>query len=77
MDHEKYYQTIFFAVFKLLGAVIDVEVSTNIGRIDAVIKTATAIFIFEFKLNGSAAQATCRLAAGCLSERPPVAWLPC
>ncbi|OHD77698.1 MAG: hypothetical protein A3J97_17375, partial [Spirochaetes bacterium RIFOXYC1_FULL_54_7] len=61
VDHEKYYQTIFFTVFKLLGAVIDVEVSTNIGRIDAVIKTATDIFIFEFKLNGSAAQALAQI----------------
>jgi hypothetical protein len=41
--------------------VIDVEVSTNIDRIDAVIKTTTAIFIFGFKLSGSAAQALAQI----------------
>ena len=55
--HEKYYQTIFFTVFKLVGAMIDAEVSTSIGRIDAVAKTADHIYIFEFKLHGSAEDA--------------------
>ena len=56
-EKEKYYQTIFFTVFKLVGAMIDAEVSTNIGRIDAVAKTADHIYIFEFKLHGSAEDA--------------------
>ena len=54
LKHEKYYQTIFFTVFTLIGAMIEAEVSTNIGRIDAVVKTKTDIFLFEFKLGGSA-----------------------
>jgi hypothetical protein len=54
IENEKYYQTIFFTVFTLLGVSIEVEVSTNIGRIDAVVKTDGHITIFEFKLNGSA-----------------------
>ena len=49
--HEKYYQTIFFIVFKLLGASIEAESRTNEGRIDAYIRTAKKIYIFEFKLN--------------------------
>lgn len=57
LKHEKYYQTIFFTVFKLLGAVIEAETSTNIGRIDALVKTDRDIFLFEFKLNGTAEQA--------------------
>jgi hypothetical protein len=57
LENEKYYQTIFFTVFKVLGAAIDVEVSTNIGRIDAVVKTNQNIYIFEFKLHGSAGDA--------------------
>lgn len=57
LDHEKYYQTIFFTVFKLIGAVIEAETSTNIGRIDAVVKTGTDIFLFEFKLHGTAEDA--------------------
>jgi len=56
-EKEKYYQTIFFTVFKLIGAMIDAEVKTSLGRIDAVVKTADCIYIFEFKLNGTAEQA--------------------
>ena len=61
IDNEKYYQTIFFAILKLIGARIDAEVSTNIGRIDAVIKTADHIYIFEFKLSGTAEQAMAQI----------------
>jgi len=46
---EKYYQTIFFTVFKLIGAMIEAESRTSRGRIDAVIKTADHIYIFEFQ----------------------------
>ncbi|HAS82575.1 MAG TPA: AAA family ATPase [Verrucomicrobia bacterium] len=54
IENEKYYQTIFFTVFTLIGVSIETEVSTNIGRIDAVVKTSEHITIFEFKLNGTA-----------------------
>ena len=39
LPYEKYYQTIFFVVFKLLGASIDAESKTNEGRVDAYIRT--------------------------------------
>ncbi|MDA0322864.1 MAG: PD-(D/E)XK nuclease domain-containing protein [Verrucomicrobia bacterium] len=39
---------------ELIGAMIEAEVSTSIGRIDAVVKTRTDIFIFEFKLRDTA-----------------------
>jgi hypothetical protein len=48
---EKYYQTIFFVFFKLLGATIEAESRTNLGCVDAYIRTAKTIYIFEFKLN--------------------------
>ena len=51
IPHEKYYQTIFFIVFQLLGIVIEAESHTNEGRIDAYIRTAKTVYIFEFKLN--------------------------
>ncbi len=51
LKYEKYYQTIFYCVFKLLGASIEAESRTNAGRIDAYIKTARTVYIFEFKLN--------------------------
>jgi len=54
---EKYYQTIFYTVFNVLGSMIDAEARTNTGRIDAVAKTDKYIYIFEFKLNGTAEEA--------------------
>jgi hypothetical protein len=54
---EKYYQTIFFTVFKLLGAAVETETRTATGRLDAVVKTPERIFIFEFKLGGTAKDA--------------------
>jgi hypothetical protein len=61
LKNEKYYQTIFFTVFKLLGAVVEAETSTNIGRIDAVVKTPDTIHIFEFKLHGTAEEALAQI----------------
>ena len=57
LKHEKYYQTIFYLVLTLVGVYIDVEINSNIGRIDAVMETAGRIYIIEFKLHDSAADA--------------------
>ena len=54
---EKYYQTIFYIVFRLIGLRIEAEARTSIGRIDAVAQTEKYVYIFEFKLNRSAAEA--------------------
>jgi len=54
LKYEKYYQTIFYMIFVLLGARVDAEVKTNTGRIDAVIELETLIYIFEFKLDDDA-----------------------
>jgi hypothetical protein len=50
---ESYYHTIIFLTFELLGFYIDAEVNTSKGRIDAVVKSKEAIFIFEFKVNST------------------------
>jgi len=47
---EAYYHSIIYLALKLLGVYIECEVSTNKGRIDAVIKTKTHVFVIEFKL---------------------------
>lgn len=57
ISQERYYQTIFYLIFKLMGFNIGAEVRTSRGRADAVVELAEGIFIFEFKLNGNAAQA--------------------
>jgi hypothetical protein len=57
LKHEKYYQSLFFVLFKLLGMRIDAEVMTNEGRIDAVIELPDSIFLFEFKVDSTALEA--------------------
>ena len=50
---EATFQGIFFSVFRLLGVYIEAESETNDGRIDAVVQTPKAIYIFEFKLDNN------------------------
>ncbi len=59
--NEKYYQTIFYLVLHIIGVRIDTEVRTASGRIDAVITTSESVFIFEFKLQGTAADAIAQI----------------
>jgi hypothetical protein len=57
IENEKYYQTIFFIIFRLIGLFIEAEARTSIGRIDAVAQTEKYVYIFEFKLNRSSTEA--------------------
>jgi hypothetical protein len=52
IEKEKYYQTVFYLIFSLIGLKVEAEVKTNKGRIDAVIIDKD-IYIFEFKFNGN------------------------
>ena len=54
---ERHYQVVFYLVFKLMGQFTDAEVRSARGRADAVVKTPKYIYVFEFKLNGTADQA--------------------
>ena len=54
---ERHYQVVFYLVFKLMGQFTDVEIRSARGRADAVVKTPAYIYIFEFKLNGTAEEA--------------------
>ena len=51
---ERHYQVIFYIVFTLMGQFCDAEVRSARGRADAVVKTGNYIYVFEFKLDGSA-----------------------
>jgi len=57
INKEKYYQTIFYLVLKMIGAELIVEEPTNIGRIDAIFQTQSTQFIIEFKINDTATNA--------------------
>ena len=54
LRHERYYQTIFHVVFTLIGVNMASEVRTNKGRVDAVVEAGGRVYLFEFKLDGSA-----------------------
>ena len=53
VKREKYYQTLFYAVFVLIGARTHAECWTNRGRVDAVVETPRGVYVFEFKLDGT------------------------
>ena len=60
IPQEKYYQTLFYLVFTLLGFRISTEVKTNIGRIDAVVD-GKSVYIFEFKFSGTKEEALAQI----------------
>ena len=57
-QNENHYKTIFYLIFKLsLPFVTNTEVRSSAGRADAVVETDDAVYVFEFKLDGSADEA--------------------
>lgn len=60
---EQYYHLVFFLVFNLLGARMDAEVRFAKGRADAVVRTDTHVYVFEFKYEGSADEALAQIDA--------------
>ena len=61
VKREKYYQTLFYAVFVLIGARTSAECWTNRGRVDAVVETPCGIYVFEFKLDDTAEAALAQI----------------
>jgi Holliday junction resolvase-like predicted endonuclease len=51
---EKHYQTVFYLLFKLMGEYVQTEVSSAIGRADAIAVVNDTVYIFEFKLTENA-----------------------
>ncbi len=58
---EKHYQTIFYLLFRLMGQYVDVEVKSAIGRADVVLKLQDAIYVFEFKYDGTPEEALAQI----------------
>ncbi len=54
---EKHFQTIIYLIFSLLGYYTQAEVKSAVGRADAVCRTKDRIYVFEFKVDGSAEDA--------------------
>jgi hypothetical protein len=51
---EHFYHALVHLHFRFLGMYMDSEVQTSDGRMDAVVKTATHIYILEFKIDQTA-----------------------
>ena len=49
-NREAYYHSLVFLTMKMVGVYIDAEISTNRGRLDALIKTDDYLYIIEFKM---------------------------
>lgn len=58
---ERHYQVVFYLVFKLMGQFTETEIRSARGRADAIVKTKDYIYVFEFKLNGSAMEALAQI----------------
>lgn len=62
---EKFYeldgQQIFFLIFRLMGQFAQCEVQNAKGRTDLVVWTAEIIYVFEFKLDGTADEALAQI----------------
>lgn len=58
---EKHYQTIFYLLFRLMGIYVDSEVKSAVGRADVVIKMQDAIYVLEFKYDGTAREALAQI----------------
>jgi len=56
-DNEAYYHTVMHLTFSLIGVHIQSEIHVAKGRLDSIIQTEEAIYIFEFKVNDSAENA--------------------
>ena len=53
-NYEGHYQQMLYVIFSLLGRYVDVEVRTPKGRVDMVMNSGKALYLFELKLNKSA-----------------------
>ncbi|MCM1422166.1 MAG: ATP-binding protein [Bacteroides sp.] len=51
---EGHYQQLLYVIFSFLGYYVDIEVRTPKGRVDMVLRTQTALYVIELKLNRSA-----------------------
>ena len=48
---------VVYLIFKLMGQFTQAEVHSAKGRADAIVRTPNYVYVFEFKLNGTAEEA--------------------
>ena len=61
-ERERYFQYTFYLIFKIVSTyTVTVEQSQSQGRVDCIVETPRYIYIFEFKLDGSADEALAQI----------------
>ena len=75
-NYEGHYQQLFYVIFSLFGRYVDVEVRTPTGRVDMVMRTSNAIYVFELKLDRSADSAVEQINAKEYASRFALANVP-
>ena len=59
---ENHYKTAFYLIFRIATVyVVNTEVCTSAGRIDAVVETEDSVYVFEFKLEGTVQEALAQI----------------
>jgi hypothetical protein len=59
---EAHYKTMFYLIFRLAAAFeVRTEERSAAGRCDAVVETEDAVYVFEFKLRGTAREALAQI----------------
>ena len=58
---EHYFQSVLYIVFTLLGRFVKCEVHSSRGRADCILETDDFVYIFEFKVDKSAAEALAQI----------------
>lgn len=57
-ERERYFQYTFYLIMRLISVyTVYVEKVQSLGRVDCVVETRQYIYIFEFKLDGTASEA--------------------
>ena len=54
---ERHYQVVVYLIFKLMGQFTQAEVHSAKGRADAIVQTPDYVYVFEYKLDGTAEEA--------------------
>jgi len=75
-NFEGHYQQLFYVIFSLFGMYVDVEVRTPRGRVDIVMRTATALYVIELKLDKSADAAVSQIMLKDYPQRFALCGLP-
>lgn len=75
-DYEGHYQSLFYTIFSLLGMYVDVEVRTPRGRVDVVMRSLSALYVMELKLDKTADDAMGQIDLKNYPERFALCGLP-